>query len=428
MQTTLSRVGSLPLGPIAFAALTAAACSGGGARANETTHPTPENLPAQAEVTITQDSMPPGLTRRAGTRWAGARRLLLEARTVLALGGDNDGGAEMFAAIADVEVAPDGEVFVLDDQYQEVRIFDPRGGFVGKIGGVGDGPLELRYANGIVLLPDGRLFVSSRGPQAKVFIRLDGDSWVLDEVIELPIGVRGVCSTAAGRVFVTGYKSDDNTLVHELAPHGGIVRSFALGYRSDHWLLQMQMGEGSVGCVDGPDRVVFAHSAFPLVRAFEADTGTRLWSANIVAFDPLPVYEGVDERGRPYVRRGRERQWDVLGAVHSLPSGHLLLQTGHADIAGRTTTVRSYLVDAETGRGAFLGDALPRLVPVQGGYAALYEDPYPRLELRAFPVLGGPRGESRPRRSIPDTKSRPTSVDAAAVDHQIAIRERGSRR
>ena len=424
MQTTASRVGSLPLVTVALAALTAAACSGG-ARANETTHPTPENVPAQAEVTITQDSVPPGLTLRAGTRWAGARRLLLEARTVLALGGDNDGGAEMFAAIADVEVAPDGKIFVLDDQYQEVRIFDPRGGFVGKIGGIGDGPLEFRYANGIVLLPDGRLFVSSRGPQAKVFMRLDGDSWVLDEVIELPIGVRGVCSTAAGRVFVTGYKSDDNTLVHELAPHGGIARSFAPGYRSDHWLLQMQMGDGSVGCVDGPDRVVFAHSAFPLVRAFEADTGTRLWSANIVAFDPLPVYEGVDERGRRYVRRGRERQWDVLGAVHSLPSGHLLLQTGHADLAGRATTVRSYLVDGETGRGAFLGEALPRLVPVRDGYIALFEDPYPRLELRAFPTLGGRAEPPGPPRHIPAGERRATSLVVAAADY-AATRERGS--
>lgn len=425
MQTTASRVGSLPLVPVALAALTAAACGGGGARPNETTHPTPENVPAQAEVAITQDSVPPGLTRSAGTRWADARRLLLDARTVLALGGDNDGEAETFAAIADVEVAPDGKVFVLDDQYQEVRIFDPLVGFVGKIGGVGDGPLEFRYANGIVLLPDGRLFVSSRGPQAKVFTRLDGGRWELDEVIELPVGVRGACATAAGRVFVTGYKSDDNTLVHELAPHGGIVRSFARGYRSDHWLLQMKMGEGSVGCVDGPDRVVFAHSAFPLVRAFEAETGARLWSANIVAFDPLPVYEGVDEKGRPYVRRGRERQWDVLGAVHSLPSGHLLLQTGHADLAGRATTVRSYLVDGETGHGAFLGDALPRLVPVRDGYVALFEDPYPRLELRAFPTLGD-RAEPRDEPlHITEGKPREASLIATAAGY-AGTRERGS--
>lgn len=424
MKTTASRVGSPPLVPVALAALAATACDGG-ARANETTHPTAENVPAQAEVAITQDSVPPGLNRSAGARWAGARKMLLEARTVLALGGDNDGGAEMFAAVADVEVGPDGEVFVLDDQYQEVRIFDPHGGFVGKIGGVGDGPLEFRYANGIVLLPDGRLFVSSRGPQAKVFTRLDGGRWVLDEVLELPIGVRGVCSTAAGRVFVTGYKSDDNTLVHELAPHGGIARSFAPGYRSDHWLLQMQMGEGAIGCVDGPDRVVFAHSAFALVRAFEADTGTKLWSANIEAFDPLPVYEGVDERGRRYVRRGRERQWDVLGAIHSLPSGHLLLQTAHADLAGRATTVQSYLVDGETGRGAFLGDALPRLVPVRYGYAALFEDPYPRLELRAFPNLGDRAEPWGPPRRIPEGKRRETSLVVAAPEHG-ATRERGS--
>ena len=418
MKVQATRAAGWPLVPVAIAALAAGACGGSGARANETTHPTSENVPLQGGVAITQDSVPRGLTRESGAQWAAARRMLLEARTVMSLGGDNDGGPEMFAAIADVEVGPGGEVFVLDDQYQEVRVFDAGGQFVGKIGGIGDGPLEFRYANGLVLLPDGRLFVSSRGPQAKVFVKLDGDGWVLDEVLELPIGVRGVCATGAGRVFVTGYKRDDNTLVHELAPHGGIARSFAPGYRSDHWLLQMQMGEGSVGCVNGPDRVVFAHSAFALVRAFDADTGTKLWSANIEAFDPLPVYEGVDGKGRRYVRRGREREWDVLGAVHPLPSGHLLLQSGHADAAGRATTVRTYLVDVETGRGAFLGDALPRLVPVRDGYAALFEDPYPRLELRAFPVLEGRPELSGPRRNVPGGKRRATSVAVAAANHE----------
>ena len=96
-------------------------------------------------------------------------------------------------------------------------------------------------------------------------------------------------------------------------------------------------------------------------------------------------------------------------------------------MAGRATTVRSYLVDAETGRGAFLGDALPRLVPVRGGYAALFEDPYPRLELRTFPELGNCPGESGPRRCVPEAKRHATSVAAAAAD-PTTIRERGPRR
>ncbi len=242
--------GGRRLVPTAFAALAAAAC--GGAQANETKHPTHENVPVQGVAAITQDSVLPGLSPKAGARWGAARRMLLEARTVLSLGGDNDGGAEMFAAIADVEVGPAGDVFVLDEQYQEVRIFDPRGGFVGKIGGIGDGPLEFRYANGIVLLRDGRLFVSSRGPRAKVFARVDGDRWVLDDVIELPIGVRGICSTAAGRVFVTGYKRDDNTLVHELAPDGGIARSLPQAISRTTGCSRWKWAKGPLDASTGP--------------------------------------------------------------------------------------------------------------------------------------------------------------------------------
>ena len=63
---------------------------------------------------------------------------------------------------------------------------------------------------------------------------------------------------------------------------------------------------------------------------------------------------------------------------------HLLVQVGHGNKTRQELTVDSYLLDARTGHGAFISDELPRLIPYENGYVGIFEDPYPRLELREF--------------------------------------------
>ena len=53
MKAQAARAVGRPLVPVAIAALAAGACGGSGERANETTHPTPENVPVQGGVAIT---------------------------------------------------------------------------------------------------------------------------------------------------------------------------------------------------------------------------------------------------------------------------------------------------------------------------------------------------------------------------------------
>lgn len=366
---------------VAVAASTLVACFQG-PTADEVRHPTHRNAAPADAVQITQDSIPSGVDQEALANWLLVRDELTNARTTLRIGTKDADGPDAFGNIADIAASPSGDIFVLDDQAQKVVIFDSDGSFVQSVGGIGDGPMEFRYASGIDLLTNGTLAVYSRGSQLKLFRSSEG-TWQLDSILRVPAISRDACFTKDRRVFVAGYKRDNNTLVHEVADSlDGGPRDFGDGYRDDHWLVQMRMGEGIVECIDDPRAVVFAFRGRPLVQAYHPDDGSVIWSAVFVDFVPEPVLEGVRPTGEVYVRYEQIDEWDVMGAVHEIQPGYLLLQTARVYRLEETVAVRSYLVDARSGRGGFIGDTLPRIFATPDGHVAVFEDPYPRLEVR----------------------------------------------
>ena len=58
-----------------------------------------------------------------------------------------------------VAVAPDGRVYVTDEHFHSVSVFDGDGGFIGRWGRKGAGPGELNRPSGIAIDAHGRLFV-----------------------------------------------------------------------------------------------------------------------------------------------------------------------------------------------------------------------------------------------------------------------------
>ncbi|MYC99294.1 MAG: hypothetical protein F4X13_08500 [Gammaproteobacteria bacterium] len=324
-------------------------------------------------------------------KWTATRDAIRSAGLLVEIGAAGMDHSEhsdptVFGSVADVAVDTAGLVYVLDEQAQEVRVFDFLGRFVHKFGGFGDGPSELRHAIEIELLGDGRILVASRDQRVKVFAPTE-HGWSATRTIEAPVGPRAVCSMRDGRVFINGYRQDTNTLVHQLPLSGSdsVAPAFGEGYRDENWLIQMSLAEGALACANGGRGVVvLGHRTIPLIRAFDSFDGSLVWASKLESFSGLPVYQGVNERGRNYVRKGRPSQWDVLGSVHPIAEGHLLVQVGRASMVRRTVSIESYLLDSESGTGAFLGDEVPRAVPFEGGYVALYEDPYPRIEVRTF--------------------------------------------
>ncbi len=86
--------------------------------------------------------------------------------------GELDGPDELlFGWIRSIAVDDDHNVYVFDDQAQEVRVFDSAGQYVETLGRRGRGPGEFSRAEAIALLPDGRLVVRDPGNAAlEVFV------------------------------------------------------------------------------------------------------------------------------------------------------------------------------------------------------------------------------------------------------------------
>lgn len=374
----------LPQPRFVLAALVAFSACERGPDAHEIVHPTAENAPPADAARIVRDGSPQDLTSEALASWRSVRDSLLTARTTLRIGrasGDND--PAVFGRISDALVAPWGDIFVLDDQAQEVRIFDSTGRAVQAIGRIGDGPAEFRSANGIEILGDGRLLVSTRSRGLRAFVETS-DGWELDEVIDIPVVPEDMCAVG-DRAFLSGWGQARNTVVHEVvATTDGPHRPFGSGYKAAHWLLRSQMADGVVGCFQEASRVVFAFELLPVVRSFDPGSRTNTWTARIEGFAPAEVVEGFDARGA-YVTRRRTDTEDLVGGLHGLGSDHFLLQTARLNSRARTITVNSFLVDARTGNGASLGDDLPVIFdPTLERYIAMFEDPFPRIELRTL--------------------------------------------
>lgn len=82
--------------------------------------------------------------------WNGTDAWTVEPDLVI---GTAEGEAEyQFGSIVGVDVGADGRIYVIDQQASEVRVFDPEGRFIARMGRAGSGPGELSQAAGPVFV------------------------------------------------------------------------------------------------------------------------------------------------------------------------------------------------------------------------------------------------------------------------------------
>ncbi len=316
--------------------------------------------------------------------WNAAKRSLLSATTAFRIGSE-ERGPELFGYVPKADFAPNGNLVVLDEDAQEIRIFDPQGRFVEQFGGLGDGPMELRRARDFHLFPDGRIAVPlGEYGDIKIFER-SGTRWELSEIVEARS--RSLCGMEDGRLFSAAYASaNGSTIINEL---GDTVWSFGSGYRYEEWHIRRVLSGGSVACLDKSDRIVYGFEMLPRVQAYDATDGSLQWTAAVQEdYLQLRVTESRASGGRLAYSEGTLLDHDRLMAVFTVGKGdHVLLDYSRVLPDQKEFRSRHYLVDAATGVGAYLGDdALPVLVSVQpDGYVALFADRTVYLEVRRIP-------------------------------------------
>ena len=340
----------------------------------DTLHPNEVNAPPSDASLVSADSLPVGMSTEALRAWEEARDAIRGARTVLRLGSEE--GPELFGAITDVEVDPNGNLVVFDMSTQEIRLFDPLGTYMSGFGGMGDGPMEFRDATRLNVLGDGRIVVPvARGLKA---FAPSTDGWRLDTLVSTPFSAMEVCAANHGHLFLSDYHRESDAAVHRVSlTETDSTFSIRAPYSDDNWLVRWRMTEGLIACLPDLNAIAYGQYAMPLVRAYSG-AGTLLWTAHVEAHKTIRLRERAG--GSVSLQRHVEHDW--LSFLHGVSSGHLVVQY-HRYRRRRPVGLTTYLIDAKTGIGASLGDDLPAIAAVyDGGFVAVFQEPYPRLEVR----------------------------------------------
>ncbi len=91
------------------------------------------------------------------------------------IGGDTDDEDEFFGVISQLLTDAKGNVYLLDSQLNQVKVFSPAGEFLRTIGREGEGPGEFRNAGSIFFTRDGKLGVLQAFPGRIVLLTLEGE-------------------------------------------------------------------------------------------------------------------------------------------------------------------------------------------------------------------------------------------------------------
>jgi sugar lactone lactonase YvrE len=120
----------------------------------------------------------------------------IELEEVFRLGGWDGGDDEFFGIVTDIEQDEEGNLYVLDSQLSEIKVYSADGEYLNTIGREGEGPGEFRNAGGLFWMPDGRLGVMQSFPSRMVTLWPDGtaaDDLTLDAGEDVtPTMMRGV--------------------------------------------------------------------------------------------------------------------------------------------------------------------------------------------------------------------------------------------
>jgi hypothetical protein len=161
----------------------------------------------------------------------------IELEELWRLGGESEEETEFFGVIVSLLVDDSGDVYLLDQALNEIRVFSPKGKFLRTIGREGEGPGEFRRPEDMAFLPGNILAVMERVPGRIVLLTQTGEPAGEHPLPEMVgggfVGIAGGASDGRNLHLVLGYDRFEQgryghvRQVAELNQDGTIRTSFA---------------------------------------------------------------------------------------------------------------------------------------------------------------------------------------------------------
>ena len=281
----------------------------------------------QADVVIATDSIGDTIVVRAlsGGAWDGIGELVPD----LTIGQGVDAREEYtFGRIASLAADDDGNIYVLDGQAQELRLFDAEGSYVRTLARRGRGPRELAGADAIALLPDRRVVV--RDPangRVQVIGSEAGRSAEWRHRTAVTLSYTPLWTDGRGRTYLVAPDSSDapdrGERVVVLGPRGEALETFAVpGAEFAPAVLEARRTEGPIlsstgmAVPFGPTASWAVHPTGAILVGVSSEYRIEVRTANRVRRierlrEPVPVSPAE----RDYHREFIERNMRNFGAV-----------------------------------------------------------------------------------------------------------------
>ena len=131
--------------------------------------------PASAGTWKGQETQKDGALHVANPATGMESPVTVDLKELWRLGGESENEEEFFGVIVRVTTDPKGNIYVLDNQLSEVKVYDPSGKYSKTIGREGEGPGEFRRPGDMFFLPDGNLGVMQTVPGKIVMLKPSGE-------------------------------------------------------------------------------------------------------------------------------------------------------------------------------------------------------------------------------------------------------------
>ena len=368
---TLGRYALRMLTAVAWTATAALHCLAiGSAEATQgVRHPTPENIP---------DPLPAGsVLHETGVQGVDAPVFLRQEEADSVVIGVLEGEPyEMFGSITDVATDGLGTIFIMDAEYQEVRLFDLSGNRLGTLGRRGEGPGEFRSAREIAVSRN-NVFVVDRN-RAQVFSR-EGPDFVFKRTIQLVgMGLSGSCAMN-DHLYHVGYTSAAGPVIHKIGTDGDLVTLFGEPYAAaiEHVRLELTW-QAKLACNQKHGIVARISNSIPVLIAYTED-GQVVWRTGLADFNPLAIMEMQSEHGSTVVMDYQPIAGEgFLHTLFSVGGDHFYLGYYRKGEQPAEFSNHLFKVDTRTGEGTYLG--VGSASAVIGDHVILsHEYPYPRV-------------------------------------------------
>jgi len=167
-------------------------------------------------------------------------------------------------------------------------------------------------------------------------------------------------------------------------------RLMAQPYRSSGVLAGSKVLQGRLACLN-PDLVVVAFDNVPWIEAYGTRDGVLRWHTEMADLRPPRILEAISGE-RVQLRDSEGPFTHFLARVVGGVDGSIVVQYARLDNSlarkdrGREYVVQSYLLDARTGQGAYLGEDVPEILFVNASHIVLlHRAPDPHIEIARLP-------------------------------------------